>query len=443
MRSYETVLMQAELVASRPEVVAAYLKMQSTERKVLRPPDDYDDELEKALLDRNDPLINLSLARYAFFQITVTGMFVSAEPDSPIRLACLANKNVQGQLFSRFPVALFGGDTQMLEWLANPPSMEAYPFFQNPTIDGSFLRDLLNRDEKKSWASVSDDRLGLFVSILASNPRMWEPYDDSHLDGYAEYSHNAVFDAAWELARKVEPTERWARVLSNLYHRLLPSYGLKEPLAVAGRWLTDPKDEAAMNREAESVAQGHLSAFQGVRKGLTRLALYNEPGRLMEFLNSPDPAVRCAVYAHGALTAAQAEAAYIKDSDLAYMEMFRNESLWRTAEGRAALSRNAWAVVNADKHSDLLAVNIFNGVKTEMAKAHPDWFVEDGDNEQPDPDEGPAAKADLYALGERIDGSSIATAFTALKKHLDSINSRTGWIWWFSLVAAVLAIKRF
>ena len=443
MRSYETILMQAEWVASPPEVVAAFLKKQATERKVLRLADDYDEEFEKALLDRNDPLINLSLARYAFFLITVAGMFRSAEPDSPIRLACLANKNLQGQLFARFPVALFGGDAQMLEWLTNPPPMEAYALFQNPTIDESFLRDLLDRDEKKPWSTVSDDRLGLFVSILAGNPRTWEPYDDSHLDGFAEYSHNAVFGAAWELAEKVEPSEQWANVLSHLYHRLLPSYGLKEPLAVAGRWLTDPKDEKAMKEEAESVARGYLSAFQGVRKGLASLALSNERSRMIEFLNSPDPAVRCAVYAHGALTPEQAEAAYAKDGELAYMEMFRNESLWRTSEGRSALSRNAWAVAKADKHSDLMAVNIYKNVQEDMAKAHPDWFAGDGDYEQPDPDESPATKADLHALGERIDGSSIAAAFTAMKKLLDSTHSRTGWIWWFSLIAAGVAIKHF
>lgn len=443
MRSYETVLMQAEWVASPPEVVAAFLKKQATERKVLRLIDDYDEEFEKALLNRNDPLINLSLARYAFFLITVVGMFRSAEPDSPTRLACLANKNVQGQLFARFPVALFGGDAQMLEWLANPPPMEAYALFQNPTIDEGFLRDLLDRDEKKPWATVSDDRLGLFVSILASNPRMWEPYDDSHLDGYAEYCHDAVFGAAWQLAEKVTPSERWATVLSHLYHRLLPSYGLKEPLAVARRWLIDPKDEAALRQEAEGVTQGHLSAFQGVRKGLTRLALHNEPGRMVEFLNSSDPALRCAVYAYGALTPEQAEAAYTKDGELAYMEMFRNENLWRTAERRSALSRNAWAVANADKHSDLMAVNIYKGAQVEMAKAHPDWFVDDEDHQQPDSDESPATKADLHALGERIDASSTVTAFTAIKKLLDSTHSRTSWIWWFSLIAAGVALKHF
>ena len=443
MRSYETVLMQAEWVASPPEVVAAFLKKQAAERKVFRLADDYDEDFEKALLDRNDPLINLSLARYAFFLNTVAGMFRAAEPDSPIRLACLANKNVQGQIFARFPVALFGGESEMLEWLLEPPQMEAYALFQNPTIDESFLRDLLERDPKKPWAAVLDDRLGLFVSILARNARMWEPYDDSHLDGYAEYSHNAVFGAAWELAEKVGPAERWANVLSDLYQRSLPSYGLKDPLGIAGRWFTDPNDEKALKDEADHVARGYLSGFQGVRRGLARLALLTGGIKADDLLNNTDISLRCAVYAHGTLTPVQIEAAYAKDGELAYMEMVRNENLWGTVESRTALSRNAWAVTNADKYSDLLAVNILKGMQEDMARKHPDWFAGDDDYIAPNPDESPATKADLHALGERIDGSTIAAAFSAMKKILDSTHSRTGWIWWFSLIAAVAAIKHF
>ena len=82
-----------------------------------------------------------------------------------------------------------------------------------------------------------------------------------------------------------------------------------------------------------------------------------------------------------------------------FNEALHNLCLWRAADTRAALREIAWAVVGNDKHSDLLAANVYNAISKDMGRTHPDWFTED---EDPEPTinarEAPATKADIAAV---------------------------------------------
>src|ERR1700756_2871849 len=120
---------------------------------------------------------------------------------------------------------------------------------------------------------------------LRSKERMRRPYDDAYMDGYADYSPGAVFNAAWTLAERMEPTVRWAAALNYLFDRLETSaFSIETPLELAARWRTDPSDADAIAKESKDVEGGWLSSYQGVRKGLARLALSKDSNLLPSLL---------------------------------------------------------------------------------------------------------------------------------------------------------------
>lgn len=438
MRSYKTVIQEAELLASPPAAVAEFLKKRAAQSKDERRDDDVDKEFESALHSRNDPLINLALARYGQFNATVLPLFKGGEPSGAIRLAVLANKTLGDEFFSGFPVALFGSPEQTAVWLVTAPDAEISALFENPKLDDSFLRDLL--EGSKPWDSIPEERLAAFVESLVRNERMRTPYDDSFMDGYSEYSYGSVFNAAWMLAERMPVNERWSRALCWLYDRMqTDAVSINKPLELAARWYPDPGNVELMEKEVKELERGWLPNYQGVRKGLARLALHNDSKLLASLLASEDPAFRSAAYADGNLSPEQLSAAYEKDGELVFNQAMHNHNIWRTAQGRAALKAVAWLVVDNDKHSDLLTANIYNGIQEDLAKKHSDWFKDEEDLAS-EPCDEPATKADIGALADRLTQSSSDQVIDQLKQSLQSLSSRVGWVWWFSLGALVASI---
>jgi hypothetical protein len=241
MRGYETIIAEAEYLALAPHAVRERLALRAAQSKADWGDDNLDEKGEESLRLRRDPLIDLSLAQYARHVETARPLFSASEPASAHRLAILSNHSLGKGLFSRFPMGLFDSPEECKQWLIAGETVELNALFQNSHIEQDFLRDLL--EGKEDWAQLPDARMRLIVALLYNNPRMRTEYDDSHMDGYAEYSHNAVFDAAWGLAERVEPTEQWAKSLSWLYTVLYKqSFSLKEPMKTLERWRPDPSN---------------------------------------------------------------------------------------------------------------------------------------------------------------------------------------------------------
>lgn len=438
MRGYATLIQEAELMYLPPEAVAAFLKARAAKPRLELFNDSADRETEASLLGRDDELINLALARYGLHVETLANLFWPAAPGSPVRLACLANHAVGAAPFQTFPGDLFGNAERTSEWLDQASRQELAALFENPSLNDSFLADLLGR--KRDWVSLSEDRLSQFALHLYRNPRMRTPREDDWMDGYAEYSYGAVFDAAWSLAESVNPTEDFASALGWLYEELVTdAYSVKDPLAVAARWQASDVGEAAAKREAEENGWGSLSDFQRVRKGLARLALSKDGSLKPKLLASDDLALRCCVYRIGRLTAEQILAAQDRDGEIALDELLPNKELWLTAEQRQALRDAAWKVVSADKGSDLRAANHFESMERDMEAKHPDWFKEDV--EPTDPANAVATRGNLAPLSEKLDQQSQASY--QIQQTLARLSVRTGWIWWFGLGALVASLLRF
>jgi len=435
MRNYEETLREAKLVASSPETIAAYLEERGKRLAADRFLDEGDEHLEKRLLALNEPLVDLTLARHCRFIETARFLFFK-EPDSlALKLSVLTNRAVCNPVFSHVLKALFDENEGMLSaYLAGASDEELYAIFENPKIDDSFLRDFL--EGKACWQALSEGKRMTALVALHRNERMKTPYDRSFLDGYAEYSYTAVFDAAWKLAESVPTTPQWASVLHGLYDQLQPdAFSVKEPLEVAARWF--PQTPEQVDQEEQPFS---FSPYRGVRKGLAKLALSKSSALVPKLFESNDVAFRCAAYAYADLSADQISSAYEKDGELAFDEMVHNHNLWKREGKRKTLNAVAWSVVNNDKHSDLTAANVFNGVREKFVNSHPDWFSDEEDF-TPEPSEEPATRSDIEALVSRL-ASSASTA-EQMNTLLETINSRVGFVWWFSLGTLVGIFSRY
>lgn len=445
MRGYKTLIQEAELMAMPSEAVANFMKLRADQSRDEARNDLVDEEVERALIGRHDPLIDLALARYGRHLEVASEIFQAAPPNSPIRLACLSNKALGHEFFSSFPQGLLGSDPgSMATWLASASHDEIVALFENPTLGDSFLRGLLERD--KVWASIDDDMLCNFVRILQRNPRMRTPRKDDFMDGYADYSYGSVFNAAWTLAGTVPANDAWAFSLGWLYEQLHPeAFSIKDPLALAARWHASPDDVKQIEEQAKNHSLGHLGNMERVRKGLARLALSKDSTLLEYLLFSDDIAFRAAAYSAGKLTADQLRAGYEKDGNLVLIEALHNMNLWRTQGARQALRDVAWEVVDDDPHSDLMGANLFNSMETDIRKQHPRWFDDEAEGFEPSHDDidsqEPNAKVGLVTLAAHMERQS--RDLNALGKSLGGLMNRAGWIWWFSLGALLASLRHF
>lgn len=353
MRDYKTIIQEAELLAMSPDSVAEFLKKRAKQKFfILNNPyfdddaDLVDEETEMSLHRRSDQLIDLSLTKYARFIGTLRYIFQNSQQDSALRLAVLSNSTklffeseFNGHGGSRFPKKLFSDNEQFVHFITEEASPEeVLALFMNPMIDELFLRDLLER--KNPWDTLSDQRLMRVVLGLGNNERMWTPYDGGSMpDGYAHAQHNDVFNAAWKLAEIVEPSKTWAVLLSQLYARLsTDTYSIKEPLQLINRWRLDLSKPELAKEETKNNDFGCMSDYQGVRKGLAKLALRQNNVLLPQLLSSPDIALRAAAYAYGYLTPEQLSSAYQQDGGhFIFKETINNASIWHNPKCRDVL----------------------------------------------------------------------------------------------------------
>lgn len=421
MRGHKTLIQEANLLAMSPEMVVTFLKKRAKQSTYSVFNDPVDEEAELALHSRASTRIDLALAQYARHIVTIETLFREAKPGSAIRLAALTNTTVHEGTFIFFPTRLFGDDEKTVAWIMEASIDELQALFENPTLSDNFLCSLLERS--KPWGLISDEKFVIIVAALSRNERMRTPPKDDYIDGYAEYSYREVFNAAWKLAKLVEPSESWAMALSLLYDKLAAdAFSIENPLLLMDRWEFELTNSEAAEKESEENKRGFLSNRQRIRKGLGRLALSKNSKLLSEMLSSGDVAIRCATYASENLTAEQLATAYQRDGELMFNEAIRNPLLWHTESTRLALREISRSVAK-DKHSDMFAVNIYKSVYKEMLHKYPNWFKDKEDNP--------------------FDRSYHEKFIEQLKKSLQTLNSKISWIGLLLLGALIVNLFHF
>lgn len=439
MRSYTLLINEAELMARTPEGVYDWFKDYGARVDFFT--EEIDDDTEKALRSRNEPLIDLAIARFTKNGNGAQILFTRARHADPtdaharaVRLAALSNQVIVGS-FDRIPGSLFSEDEEgVIAWLSGAELPELSALFQNPRIDEYFLGEFL--EQSAPWKALDEDRLVHAMYALVRNPRMRAEYDGD-MDGFSEYNHNSVFHAAWELAATVPVTPRWARILGQLLDGMPEGSAVKDPLTTAERWRAPVDDKDATEEDTKHLKSGYLSDYQLVRSALAKADVDGRHGPAERFLSSEDPAFRAAAYSTMELSVEQIHRAFERDKNLAVNLCQENDWLWRDPEKRRALHDVSWAILDFnDSHMD--SANMFNYLEEQQKLKHPSRFSETELVEQA---ELPATNADVIAVIKTDERTRevwlepIATAMVAM-------NKRMSMIWWFSLGAFVASAWR-
>jgi hypothetical protein len=426
MRDYKNIIKEAELLASSPESVVAYLKERSSQ--------DGDDALEQALLGLNHPLIDLALAQYGRSIDVLKSLFHRRQ--LALRVAVLANQAVTRWAYN-WPVDLFENatgreDKDLIKaYLADASDEELCALFQNPELDDEFICSLLRGNDL--WTALGEEKqLFIVYKGLSLNRRMKAPYNDhGQMDGFVEHRYESVFCAAWELAERVPVTGYWANVLNYLFINLIPLSSIEQPLELATRWY--PSSDKERRKDAKSKS---ISVYQGVRRGLARLALAERKTDAKTLLASEDIALRAAVYSCADLTSEQIAQAYNKDGALGFKELLSNKHLWKHADKRRALHEIAWSLSKNDENpfSSLNAPNDYNFQENLLEKEYPDWFRDEEDQL-----EELVTKEDFEKLTDR----TILPNFQYLSSKINILENNLKYIFWFSFAVLLIAIAQY
>jgi hypothetical protein len=439
MRSYTLLINEAELMARSPEGIYDWFTGYAA--RVDHFNAELDVAAENALRARHEPLIDLALAKFTRNSDTAELLFTHAQNADQtnsharaVRLAVLSNQ-VLGGGFSKIPGSVFpGGEAGVLAWLPIAEREELFALFQNPSIDVFFLREFL--EQKDPWQALDEDRLWNAMYALIQNKRMRAEYDGD-MDGLAEYTHNAVFAAAWKLAETVPTTSRWATILGHLLNGMPEGSSVKDPLTIAQRWQAPEDDEKAQEEEGGYAKGGYLTSYQMVRSALVKADIEARRGPPDRFLSSDDPAFREAAYSTMELSVEQIQAGYERDKNLAVNSCQRNDWLWMESEKRKILHDVSWAILEYNNHY-MDSANAYNFIKEQQKLKHPEWFSESELVERADL---PPTKGDITAVieaGDRIRDVWLEPMATALV----AMNKRISVIWWFSFGALVASAWR-
>jgi hypothetical protein len=420
MRDYKNIIKEAELLASSPESVVAYLKERSSQ--------DGDDALEQALLGLNHPLSDLALAQYGRSIDVLKSLFHRGQ--LALRVAVLANQ-CNFNWFSGLIPQLFDNDsTQLRAYLTSASGEEIRALFQNPELDYSLLRDFLNVGGFGNWCNLWDalDEKKQRIAVIAlEGHEKLKPPPPFEIEG------GSLYEAAWKLAEKVPVTVEWAAALTVLHESLPPPHRnsfvyIGNPLDIASRWHPTGNEELEKEK-SKMLSTFFFSFFQKVRYNLAKFALiYQEHTVNAEALfASEDVAFRAATYTCADLTTAQITQAHKKDGELAFDALVENRHLWKNDEKRQALK----SICSYDSPFPIRKLKAFwETFETE----HPDWFQTEEDKLKE-----PVTKGDLEKLTDR----TILPNFQYLSSKINILENNLKYIFWFSFAVLLIAIDQY
>jgi len=413
MTGYKNLLEETRLMASPPETVYEWLRARG-DAQIANGGFVAKDGIEAALAKRKEPLALLGLAEFGMNKDVAKALWEKVQAkDDPfqcaLRYAMLSNRPAASMhTWTAFPGGLASTKDGLDHWFTTATEEDLSALFSNEFIPDEVLRDYF--EGKDTWKSLGETHQLLVLSTLAGNPRMStrkraDGLDD--WDGYTDYMHRSVFDAAWNLATWVPKGTYWAMALGELFKKMpTQSHSLKDPLAVAKTWVPDPADADAVKLESDLEKQyGRLPPWSTVRKGLARLAIESTPVMTREkFFDDPDVAVRCAAYSSLNVPVDRFAEFLNRDGPRFFIHAVANARLWREEARRSALHQAARTTDQADKSGSPDALRTYRWYETDFRKSYPEWFKEEETPETPEieDDDRPATKADARQIVEFI-----------------------------------------
>lgn len=390
---------------------------------------EYDEELEKALAERNDQLIDLGLAKNAASHDLVARLYQQSlkgtgdpDYDKAVRIACLANQmtakiglssEIPGVDQSEFRRLALEGDDDELDAL-----------MRNPTRR-NLLADAYGR--RAPVEDIPDERWFQLVRCSVGNPGLNTDNDSRSGPDFLMWDiQKALVDLL-----KTAPIERdWVYILYELLRSLNPANirGLDSQAAVLElleRWKT-AKVPSVLDRAVEK--QGYFSPytlveeFCGLMAALYGRVFVDGKSVYVGKFDSEDLLLRCAYYGQAEMMRAeQMKTAWLRDNQLFVLAALFNDGLLLESACRQRLEQ----YVTVDLR------HIYTRRCTQLQSKYK-WF-----NPTPVTDvlkenqEEPAPPADASMVG------NLSAQVIALKSQVATLSK---WMLWGFIILGVLAL---
>ena len=350
-----------QLVNAAPEYVFEWLKNNVVETQ----PIDVENrnKLENALFSRNDKLIKLGLALYGEAPSTGYSLFKSGDPT--IKRAALSGRSVRSRYYGESWVLNDDVIPSLIEEERKREESESddkettqlHHLLSNKYIPSEILEDVY---KKSGLFSDVDEKLWIsMVAMTARNERLSTPYNNTWMDGYTEYTYNAVFSSAWELFNRFPVNQEAVHALLCLSERLVAE-GPHDMnvLDVADRW--------------RSKDGNGVEVFSDVRTALVKLiGIHTDEFKGLK--RHDDLAVRKGYYEN--LCWAKPDDVsdgFDKDGKVFLDAAIYNDSFFREEQTRSTLNRACWDA--PDEHSSMYLPNVFKAREEYLSTLHPEWF---------------------------------------------------------------------
>lgn len=327
----EARIREAHLIVARPEQVLAELEKYSVEIK-----DSVfggDEDLERSLLARNEPLIDLGLARYGREKEVLATLYRKsrATPTDPLqeryllglRVACLSNE-VGGYIFSQFPEDVFGKE-EFARLITEGDYLDLSVLLANRNLGDKILEALYKNEGL--FASLPDERRLDLVSLSSANPRLIDSGGASDLDA-------RIHEAILTMLASAPTTVHWFRTLRQLLHRLDPGnlHTPDEPITpILERWMQVPVSEKYTPKDDFSaLSMRDRDEFRCLIAAMYGRHRCGKDGKssILGNPDSPDVVLRCAYYGKAQLTENEMKGAYARDEDTYLLAVLCNDSVY-------------------------------------------------------------------------------------------------------------------
>ena len=223
-RYFGSVMKEAELKSRSPDGVFEFLMKRASLPHRDEESAIVDEYAELALLERQNDLINLGLAKYARHAETLQALFFAEGASDAIKWSVLQNNAIEYGVLGAFfsgRCNLFGDMKTAVEWINTASDRELVALFTNPNVGDKFLAGLFKRQEP--YNLIDDMRFSEIVGMLSRNKRMLEDRDVDDDDEGGYWGGYVESIDVWPLCATVSVNERWATALSHLLPAL-PHY---------------------------------------------------------------------------------------------------------------------------------------------------------------------------------------------------------------------------
>lgn len=352
------------LINAAPEYVFDWLKGHSNPSNLFSI--DSKEELEQALLSRNEAVIDLGLALYG--SEPSTGQTLLNKDIFEIKKAVLSGTTIIGR-FSRKPwIENTGFLTEVLSVFTDTNNENERDkakqllecLFKNRHIPRVTLENLYTKSSV--FSDLDETNWTTLIAFSTTNPLLSEPYIETYMDGGAEYSFNKLFGHAWKLFETLPVNTRNSSILYSLGNSLVTdgAYGI-DPYSIAERWTSANTDENEDYSYIRTTVASLIQVFSEDFKNLKR----NE-----------DIAMRRSYYQRQPYpTLEDIKEGVEKDGGQFLEAAMQNKHFFIKEEIRSALRKACWDF--PDERSDMIYPNRFKSMEGQFLSSNPEWFVDE------------------------------------------------------------------